>query len=440
MSKKSEKPAEAPEGDSEETNLTEDAAATDAQPDDEAAPGAEDAATENEPVEEDDGTSVAEATPDEAEETLPPQDEAEAAEEAEEQEDMSVPGVVPAASEPPSPPPPAPVAQPASGGSGFGAMLLGGLVAGAIGFAAAWFMPSQEVEDTSGAEDRLSNLEVRLEELASAEAPLPFDASDIEARQGDLEERAEAIEGTLAGQLSEISGRIDALSGRVDEILARPVFEAGDTEAAMQEQIAAFEQIVSDAGAEARAELDELRAEAEAMRAEAEKLQQEAIAATEAADRRAAVAGLLAALDSGAPYEEELSALDDVPAALSDHAASGVPTLSALRQSFAPAARNALAASGGVASEESAEGDAVSRLTSFLRRQTNARSLAPQDGSSADAVLSRAESALNSGDLSQALDELQALSDAATAAMEGWLSQARTRADAVAAAQTLTED
>ena len=324
----------------------------------------------------------------------------------------------------------------ASGGAGAGAMIFGGLVAGAIGFAAAWFLPQAEVAPGIDPvlEDRVAALEA---EVAGVETPAPFDPSGIEARQGDAESRIDALAATLEDRLGEVAARIDTLTAKVEEIAARPVFEAGDTEAAMNEQIAAFEQIVADAGARARAELDTLREEAEAIRAEAEAMQEEAIAATETADRRAALASIQAAIDSGEPFEDAVGALGDAPAPLADLAGSGVPTLSELRQGFPDAARAALAAADSAASTE--EAGRMSRLTSFLRRQTNARSLAPKEGGSVDAILSRAEAALNSGDLDTALAELDTLPPASGEAMSGWLQDARTRAGAVAAAQELVE-
>ena len=77
------------------------------------------------------------------------------------------------------------------------------------------------------------------------------------------------------------------------------------------------------------------------------------------------------------------------------------------------------------------------RFTAFLRRQTNARSLAPREGNDPDAILSRAEAALSSGDLPAALTELDALPENARAAMDGWIADASARADALAAAADL---
>lgn len=65
------------------------------------------------------------------------------------------------------------------------------------------------------------------------------------------------------------------------------------------------------------------------------------------------------------------------------------------------------------------------------------RSLAPRDGASADAVLSRAEDATRSGDLAGAVTELSALPAPAQEAMADWVARATARAEATAAADAL---
>jgi len=87
-----------------------------------------------------------------------------------------------------------------------------------------------------------------------------------------------------------------------------------------------------------------------------------------------------------------------------------------LKQQFPSAARRALAAS------DPAEPASLSaaRLGAFLKRQLNARSLAPQTGTSTDAILSRAEAALTSGDLSTVLAEIADLTPAPAAQMAAW--------------------
>ncbi|MGB8622217.1 MAG: hypothetical protein WCD16_05310, partial [Paracoccaceae bacterium] len=77
------------------------------------------------------------------------------------------------------------------------------------------------------------------------------------------------------------------------------------------------------------------------------------------------------------------------------------------------------------------------RIGAFLRTQFGARSLTPREGNDPDAILSRAEAALNAGELKDALDEIATLPEAGQQAMSGWVAKAQKRADALAAADTL---
>ena len=90
-------------------------------------------------------------------------------------------------------------------------------------------------------------------------------------------------------------------------------------------------------------------------------------------------------------------------------------------------------------------GHAGRRLSSrsaatFLTDQVGLRSVTPRSGDSPDAILSRAEAALRSGDLPQTLTELGSLPEAAQAPLSDWMDRARTRADAVAAADGLAQE
>ena len=75
------------------------------------------------------------------------------------------------------------------------------------------------------------------------------------------------------------------------------------------------------------------------------------------------------------------------------------------------------------------------RLGAFLIAQTGARSLSPHEGTDPDAVMSRAQAAVDAGDLARALQELGGLPEAGQAMMSGWITGAQKRiaaADAVA--------
>jgi hypothetical protein len=98
-----------------------------------------------------------------------------------------------------------------------------------------------------------------------------------------------------------------------------------------------------------------------------------------------------------------------LPNQLRSLAEEGVQTYQELRDSFAEAARSALNA----ARDELNESEGFTGIGNYLRKQFQARSVTPKTGDDADAVLSRAEQALRENDLNGALNELDALPDAA---------------------------
>ena len=76
-------------------------------------------------------------------------------------------------------------------------------------------------------------------------------------------------------------------------------------------------------------------------------------------------------------------------------------------------------------------GGFTERAGAFLRNQLGVRSLAPQEGTGADAVLSRMQADVEAGDLAAALNEAQALPPEGRAAMQGWLDGATARVGAL---------
>ena len=67
-----------------------------------------------------------------------------------------------------------------------------------------------------------------------------------------------------------------------------------------------------------------------------------------------------------------------------------------------------------------------------------ARSLTPKDGNDPDAILSRAEAAIGSGDLNMALSELANLPEPARDAMTDWLGDAQIRLSVLEAVDSLS--
>ena len=322
-------------------------------------------------------------------------------------------------------------------------MLFGGLIAGAIGFFAAFaLVPGLSIDrDAVASATRasetnasgLADLTSKIDALG-AEIPEPVDTSDLDNGLAELRSEVATLSDSVTSlrdvppvDLTGLEAQIAALGERVTALEVNEGNASSAQAAEAEEQLAAFkrelERLVADAEAKVTA-ADQKAAEIEAA----------SLAAAQASERKATFSKLKAAVEGGARFTDLIEGIDDVPAALADHAKTGVPTLVVLQQDFPNAARAALATAQTVP-EDASTGE---RLTAFLRRQTNARSLTPKEGDDPDAILSRAEALLGNGALTDALSELSALPEAAQEAMSGWMHDANTRLAALQAVDSLS--
>ena len=340
---------------------------------------------------------------------------------------------VPEPQEPPVAPPaapPAPMPAPEKRG-GFFPMLLGGLIAGGIGYGVHYYQTTQQAGS-----DELSSLRAELADLRASVAQGP-DLSALEAQIAALQPATPADLGGLEAAIDDLRGEIAALpepdtsglQAQIDNLRSTPQVDLGPLQDSLESLDAAYAS-VPDQIAALQAEMADLRALATA----------EIAAAEAAVDTALASAGLdriRAALVTGEPFDDAVAQLQqagaDIPAALTSAAASGVQTADALQASYPQAARAALAAS-----LQSAPADSTTeKLGNFFRAQIGARSLAPRDGDDPDAVTARAGAAVDAGDLAAARDELSGLPDAGRAAMQDWLGAVDTRLNAGAALDML---
>ncbi|WP_308917789.1 hypothetical protein [Jannaschia sp. LMIT008] len=372
---------------------------------------------------------------------------------------------VPAAAPPPR--------APERSGPGFLPLVLGGLVAGAIGYAIPTFLLTDdtafaEAEQVTALRSEVEALEAQVaangsvvegidlaplnqaqtaldERIAALEGrdfsglaqTVEGNASQLERIAGnegaiaELRERADAVTGRLdelgagsdglAGRLDEMTARLDDLGGRVDEAVARV-----DDLAAQVEGIAPL----SDEFASLRDTVETRLSDAEARVAEIETLSNDVEAEAEALAREAAINQIRVAVQAGGvPYAESLQTLGgSIPVVLNNSANAGVPDAEALREDFPPLAREAIRTARAETTEEAG-------FRNFLARATGARSVEPREGNDADAILSRAEDAIRRGDLAAALDEVRSLPDGPRAAFDDWIARADTRVRATAALQ-----
>lgn len=308
--------------------------------------------------------------------------------------------------------------------------LLGGAMAAAGGFGLAYFevfdlrpdpAPDQSAEiaalkdqlarlsDAAGnvalLGERLDALDTRLAALESRPAPEAPDLSGLRA----LEDRMAAIEALPAGEGASTSALAARLARIETALQSQP---AADTTALQAELDAAL------------ARLGEAEAEATARTTQAE-------ATAAKAARDLALRALRDAVTSGQPFADKLQALADpaLDAALGPMADTGAPTLAALQAGFPDAARETLR----LAREVSPDDGWSDRLLDFLASQTEARSLTPREGDTADAILSRAEFALGEARVVDALAELALLDPALSAPLETWTKNAQLYVSTMAA-------
>ena len=157
------------------------------------------------------------------------------------------------------------------------------------------------------------------------------------------------------------------------------------------------------------------------------------VPARETAARAVAVAALSDAVDAGRPYETELAAVARVLgegadlSLLKSHAASGIPTRAALSTQFAGVAEAILA----TATKPADDGDLLDKFLNSARSAVRVRSTGDNGDAGTDAIVARMERAVAAGDFQTALNQADALPDAAKTAAAEWtgLVQARLEAD-----------
>lgn len=337
----------------------------------------------------------------------------------------------------------------------FWSVFLGGVVAAGLGFGLCYYLVAQgtlqtaETETFDAERAQISALEGQFGALQSEVqtlAGMPATDPRVDAVAGAVE----TVEATLAevqGELGAVQAEIEAQTGllanleaQMEAIAALPegtdtvdnaaVAALQATLAQQQEENAAMQARLSEMASAAQAEMD-------AVRERAGELQSETQAAVDDASNRAFVAGLTAALENGSGFAPAIGALTlPAPDALSAVAETGVETLLDLQRQFPAAAREGLAES----LKATVSDDPADRVFAFLRAQVGARSLEPREGDDPDAVLSRAQEAVNTGQLDVALSELAALPEEGQAAMASWIGAAQARVDALAALDTLAAD
>ena len=316
---------------------------------------------------------------------------------------------------------------------GFAPVVFGGIVAAMLGYAAAYYLLRGQSADLTALiaaqTDRIAGLEAQVAAL-----PAPADLSPMNAALSDL--RA-----GLSGAQAETATALATLEGRLSELEKAPNADGTLSNTAIAAWEAELQTLRAEIGTEQdrmQQLVDAARSQLDQTRVEAATIEQTATDASAAALARAALARVQAALDSGTPFEAalgDLAATVAVPDVLTAAATEGVPTMLTLQADFPGAARAAL----GLARSEGLAGEEGGGIAGFLRNQFDVRSVTPQEGTTVDAILSRAEDDLRQNHLSDALAEVATLPEVVRAEMADWTGAAETRIAALAAVEGLSE-
>lgn len=358
-------------------------------------------------------TEAQDATEDTSEDSPEDAPEADASEHMEQEElsEPEAPEIPEAPAEPPTPVAPQPEPQRRS----VFPMLLAGIVTAGAGYVAGQgdllnsFFPNEDSQRVAIAD---------FTDLQADVATLSKSLTDANATIADLNDKLANLPAPTSEIPQDVLDRIAALENQ------EPTGTQGGVSTDFAVQFSDLKSSAEEQQSELRAMLDQLQAREEAAKQNADRSQ-----------ANAAMAQINAALGAGEPFADALSALQsavdvDVPQALSAAAANGAPSLTEIQEGVTDAARAGLSA----ARDETA---GTGGFAAFVQRQLGARSLAPQEGDSPDAVLSRVEDAVRRGDLPTALQEAEALPDSAKAAMAEWLTQTQTRSDVLQAAEAV---
>ena len=313
-------------------------------------------------------------------------------------------------------------------------LFAGGLLVGGIGFGAAmvpsYFNPRDPIAPVLATQNQLSEkIEAQSRELEEIQArPTPVDLSGEVAALADsviaFRTDLAALKAAQVAQARSLSERIDSLEKRRLVEGVSPLAVAG-----YERELAQLRENISQLANDATNKIEEAKALAEVIEGNAAKLSRDGMVIY-------ALTAIQAAVESGASYTV---ALDDLvaatniglPASLVENAPNGVASLSILQKQFPVAARAALK----LAREEQGLAEGENGVLAFLKMQLGVRSLNAKGGGSADAVLSRAQAAVDVGDFAVALSEIATLSSVGQDALQGWSLVATLRLQVLAALQ-----
>ena len=308
--------------------------------------------------------------------------------------------------------------------------------------------------------DRVSALEDEIKRLSDTPAPVGGDATaddDLADRIGTLEQRFTALADEMsivrqglgaaddtdgvAAVTSSLTDRLSEMDARLSELEQRqstqPAVSPGDL-AALGEQVENLRATSEGGDADLVARLDSLAADQKALSeklAQGRNKQEQAGAFLLATNLLSAAAsdsgGFAAELDAVETAALDQPEVDEALAALKANA-GGVPSQADLRVRFPAVAASVIDASI-VGADDGVVGTALTRIASLV----TLRRTETEEGDNIDAIVNRAEAAVNAGDLPGAVQALSALDGDPAKVAEPWIAEATARIAVDRAVRTL---
>jgi len=247
--------------------------------------------------------------------------------------------------------------------------------------------------------------------------------TSLEASVADLPKIKTAIQSGSNIDVSIIKDEIEALKSQITQIASSPTVK---TEAPTEATNAALSEL--------RDNISKQQDEINRLLADQRNIVQDSKTKAEKILARTAMNAIQSAIDAGEPFSDQLNQLKktklvEVPKTLTAFANQGVSTLAMLQSTISDAARNGLAVARNATQDNGLKG--------FFERQLAVRSITSREGTDPDAILSRVEAAVQSGNIEAALKEIKTLPLPAQNAMNTWAVKAQARYEVVAAANAL---
>lgn len=304
--------------------------------------------------------------------------------------------------------------------------------------------------DLAPLETRLTALETAAKDQSQVDlTPLETRLSKLESDTSSTSSEADKLSGSVSGVetgLTELKATLSKLETQLQntEATAKAAQTAvstsdvslktlADSQARATETLSSLAADIKSVGSANSSALEDIRAELDTLSKRVAKVEATMGDATarEVAARALSVSALRSAVDSGRPYETELTAVKaGLPAdmdlkALEKYSGTGVEPVAVLIAQFPAEARKIYQ----TFAEPDRSADMLDSLLASAKSLVAVRGPGDADGTGPEAALRRMENAVAGGDLNGALAAYKTLPEAGQAAASDWAARAEARVE-----------